>query len=718
VLIYLIFKLSEINFNFPIRGGVSRANFLGESSWDATISLFLFIISVFIFTLILHFVKYKSTALRTEDKQVEEKQVIVKNKNHLFVDYVVIFISAIFISPNLQSLSSLTQDWSANGKNWDVQNLATWDELYIYGYKHMVDFWYPYGNLIFTEAYPIAGRLLLWIFQVSFLVILTHLLRNIAGKKSTFLIIASNSIFIFIFQSDFWQIVRYGLPAVTAGLLVFYLFKSRYDQQNYLLVQLCLVIVPWIGGSIYVFLSTSIFIGIVIYLINILHKFRYRKKSIISTATKKLYDRNLLPFIVSWLIYFIYSFRTGQIKPEIDGLLNSSNVLEKSSYPMDLASNLIDRPGLFIIVFFAMISIFCISAIYLVSNRSSEEKIINYSVLLVVTTAGIGSLYKWSFRGDSKDLTSIAMVSILLFIATIINANSNSNINKSLNMHIKVFLIVTTILGLYLVRNEVPGRIKGFIDNLDIKVAQSLLSENQDLKNRQIFRSDFSEIANIYDLEKYLNDNDLLPFYSPTDFGYLHVLTKQKPYFYISAYDSSTDFENAKLIELLNKNRPKSLILDQFRLSFDGVHLSLRHPNLIKWLIANYSLKDTIGSYFIFTQNSNDYLNNLAGWTKLLGDTDLGNVPYFIKEDRSCFKNEACSNYLKVKLIKDGDFCFVSTQTGGNINTYFFPIRYKSDYAIIPFDKLWSVNEDSVVRSVSCANEYVLFRNNLGKRLF
>jgi len=101
-----------------------------------------------------------------------------------------------------------------------------------------------------------------------------------------------------------------------------------------------------------------------------------------------------------------------------------------------------------------------------------------------------------------------------------------------------------------------------------------------------------------------------------------------------------------------------------------------------------------------------------------MGITDLGNIPYFISEDRNCGAEEDCQVYLKIKLLKEDEFCNLTIETRGVKTKFFFPIKYDVDYALIPFSRLWSVSETSSISDISCSNQYVLFKNNLENRLF
>jgi hypothetical protein len=716
---YVLFRLSNIKFNFPIRGGISKANFHGESSWNTPVLLFTYIVFVISTVVVLLILKRRFSNTVIHDPHLNSK---IENLRYFY--FITIAISSVLIMPDIKSFSSLTANWSANGNNWDVQNLATWDELYIYGFLPMKDFWYPYGNLIFTEAFPSTGRLLLWIFQLSFIVISTFLISNIAIKNKILLVVSSQVVFVYLLQNDFWGIVRYGLPAITGGLIAFYLFNRGFKQSNYWIVQVALVFVPWVGGSIYVVLTTSCILGITLFIYNEVRIVLTDSRINGSDKIKKFYsiprliiNNNTTPFISSWLVYTIYAFSNGQLVSEWDGLRNSTNVLEKSSYPMSLAADFIDRPGLFSVVFFAMIIILAISLINFIFDKKRSSETMNFGVLFIVVFAGIGALYKWSFRGDLVDTRSIAIISILIFITIILNIfQIEFRLDKLRTIQYALIILVT--ITTFSLRQEVPTRIYNFVNNLNFATIDTISQEKEKLRIRQTKFSDFSEVPYIYSVRDFLNDNNLFPFYSPTDFGYLNALTKQKPYFYISSYDSSTKLDNLKLIKLLSENHPKAIIVNETKISFDSVHLNFRHPILLKWIIDNYELKTTIGNYFIFTQKFNSFDSNLPGWVKLMGITDLGNIPYFISEDRNCGAEEDCQVYLKIKLLKEDEFCNLTIETRGVKTKFFFPIKYDVDYALIPFSRLWSVSETSSISDISCSNQYVLFKNNLENRLF
>lgn len=86
------------------------------------------------------------------------------------------------------------------------------------------------------------------------------------------------------------------------------------------------------------------------------------------------------------------------------------------------------------------------------------------------------------------------------------------------------------------------------------------------------------------------------------------------------------------------------------------VYITLRHPLVIKWLVKNYQLRNSIGNYFIFAQNLNRFEDNLADWNRVFSEIDLGNIPYFIDEGKECRKGQDCGKYIKVKLIKEENF--------------------------------------------------------------
>jgi hypothetical protein len=163
---------------------------------------------------------------------------------------------------------------------------------------------------------------------------------------------------------------------------------------------------------------------------------------------------------------------------------------------------------------------------------------------------------------------------------------------------------------------------------------------------------------------------------------------------------------------------PKSIVIDARNLYFDSVHITLRHPLVIKWLVKNYQLRNSIGNYFIFAQNLNRFEDNLADWNRVFGEIDLGNIPYFIDEGKECRKGQDCGKYIKVKLLKEGEFCKFTLSNLNVESKFFFPIRYDSEFAIIPFSRLWSVGQISEFRGIDCAVEYESIDKDLYDKLF
>ena len=695
-----------VKLMIPINNGVSRANFFGQSSWDSTASLFIIIISIFLLTLILSLYK-NSRSFKSKDLEFEIEIKNVNRSRHWLS--LLLVLGAILIFPNIRGFAPQADQWIANGSNWDVQNLLTWDELYIMGYTPMKDFWYPYGNLIFTEAFPSFGRLVLWIFQLSFLILATLLVSNISSRKNILYPFITLFIFVILLQTDFWGIVRYGLPTAVSGILLFYFLNPKYRQNKFVITQAALVISPWVGGSIHLLLTVLSLIAVIF---SIIFHFRMNNTKF---SLKQYFNKNTIPFISSWGIYSLYSAEQGQLLNELLHQFNSTNILEKSSYPMDIAGSLLNRPGLFILAFFTMVVISAISLSRILMINNDLVAVKNYNVMFLVTISGFLAAYKWSFRGDLNDIRSIAVLAALLFLA-------NSQIDFKSRSRFQIYFFITMILISALVVSSavksLPNRLNNISANFKYSTIDILLNEKNRLKVRQKFNSDFSDVDNLENLYNYLKIENLLPFYSPTDVGYLNVISKQKPYYYISSYDSSTKYDNEIILNKLKQNMPKSIVIDARNLYFDSVHITLRHPLVIKWLVKNYQLRNSIGNYFIFAQNLDRFEDNLANWNRVFGEIDLGNIPYFIDEGKKCRKGQDCGKYIKVKLLKEGEFCKF---TLSNLNVeakFFFPIRYDSEFAIIPFSRLWSVGQISEFRGIDCAVEYESIDKDLYDKLF
>jgi hypothetical protein len=706
IFIVTIMVSKYVKLKIPIMNGVSRANFIGQSSWDSTASLFVIIFSVYSVTLI--FSLYRNTR-RLEVKDSYLEMQIERNTKSKHLLTLILVVGAILIFPNIRGFAPQADRWIANGANWDVQNLLTWDELYIMGYTPMKDFWYPYGNLIFTEAFPSFGRLVLWIFQFSFLVLATFLVSNISNKKNVVYPVVTLFIFVFLFQTDFWGIVRYGLPTVVSGMLLYYFLNPKYKQNNFVIVQVALTVSPWIGGSVHLLLTVLCIIAI---FISQIYQFRIHESKFF---IHRFINRNTIPFISSWGIYTLYSAKQGQLSKELLHQFNSTSILEKNAYPMDIVGSFLSKPGLFTLIFLTMVIISAISLSRILVINSDLVELRNYCVMFLVTISGFLAAYKWSFRGDLNDIRSIAALSALLYIS---NGKIEFNTKSRLRIYnlVSIFLIGAILLGS--IAKIFPTRIKNFSANLNVSTIEILKSENNRLKERQNYNSDFTQVDNLDNLYSYLKQNNLLPFYSPTDIGYLNVISKQKPYYYISSYDSSTKYDNEVLLDKLKSEIPKTIIIDVRSLYFDSIHLTLRHPLVIKWIVNNYQFHQTIGNYNIFTQNLNKSDGNLQGWNSLFGEIDLGNIPYYVSEGEECAKELECDRYIKVKLLKKGEFCKFTILNSDLESRFFFPIRYDSEFAIIPFSRLWPVDKLSKIKEISCAEKYELIDKELYDKLF
>ena len=548
----------------------------------------------------------------------------------------------------------------------------------------------------------------MWIFQLSFLVLATLLVSNISSRKNILYPFITLFIFVLLLQTDFWGIVRYGLPTAVSGILLFYFLNPKYRQNKFVITQAALVISPWVGGSIHLLLTVLSFIAVIF---SIIFHFRINNTKF---SLKQYFNKNTIPFISSWGIYSLYSATQGQLLNEILHQFNSTNILEKSSYPMDIAGSLLNRPGLFILAFFTMVVISAISLSRILMINNDLVAVKNYNVMFLVTISGFLAAYKWSFRGDLNDIRSIVVLAALLFLA-------NSQIDFKSISRFQIYFFITMILVSALVVSSavksLPNRLNNISANFKYSTIDILLNEKNRLKERQKFYSDFSDVDNLENLYNYLKIENLLPFYSPTDVGYLNVISKQKPYYYISSYDSSTKYDNEIILNKLKQNMPKSIVIDARNLYFDSVHITLRHPLVIKWLVKNYQLRNSIGNYFIFAQNLDRFEVNLADWNRVFGEIDLGNIPYFIDEGENCTSGDECLIYIRVVLEKKGDFCKLVINDKEMEFKFFFPIKYSSNSALIPLGRLWPIGDNSRIKQISCAKETKYFKTFVGDKL-
>ena len=98
-------------------------------------------------------------------------------------------IPVLYASIRLPAADQITTSLTAplSPQSWDEANLRTWDHLFATGLRPMIDFWYPYGNLIYLRA-GVLGAVLEWMGESLCLVAFSSVLWRLSRRRTPVLI--------------------------------------------------------------------------------------------------------------------------------------------------------------------------------------------------------------------------------------------------------------------------------------------------------------------------------------------------------------------------------------------------------------------------------------------------------------------------------------------------------------------------------------------------
>ena len=528
-----------------------------------------------------------------------------------FAVFLVPFVYACIRLPSAKGVSaSLSAPLSP--QSWDEANLRTWDHLFAVGLRPMVDFWYPYGNLIYLRA-GVVGACLEWLGETLCLVAFSYCLWQFAHRTCP--VIIGTSAIAALDMQFFTGGLRYLFPLAAAGLFA---VTRRNSGQARWLGLAGVAVAPFIAVDVGVYTLAAAASAIVVDELYVrgLGGSRTRQRLLADGATITL----------SWAAFVAVSAVRGGLSPSLALVLDQRSTSAYVGSITSVATSIRATPRIILYAFpFAAI------ALGLYGSIRRRGRTLNLSWIPITTCLGVYAVLLLAKHLIRPGLDgSLAMVCAAV-IAIAIAAGWNTARSTA------SALAAGALLGGLCIQAQASDHLALWRTDLAHAPARAvdlLGAATWNRANTVIFHaalsphqmSGLSDETAVADRVMALSPGGRM--FVLGDSQYLYPLTGKRPYWIISMWDASPLREQRHVLRELESEPPDVVVVDRRDGSFDGVPSVLRVPLLYQWAAQHYALNTSIGPYDVLTRIAPGQSPAWQYWQSALGTTiDLGRLP-------------------------------------------------------------------------------------------
>ena len=185
-----------------------------------------------------------------------------------------------------------------------------------------------------------------------------------------------------------------------------------------------------------------------------------------------------------------------------------------------------------------------------------------------------------------------------------------------------------------------------------------------------------------------------LSIFTLTDAPILYVLTAQPAVWMSNMYNASPVYEQRRVVDWLEEDRPDFVVFEADQLQFDGVPTAVRVPLIVGAVVAHYVPDRQIARFEVLRRRTPSEPMAIDYWREKLGATlNLGRVPAEIDVAGrvACGGSRNCDEYVTVDLPPPAD----AGQAGMlqfNVGRPFevrFDLEPGRGHYVIPVGRLW-----------------------------
>ncbi len=559
--------------------------------------------------------------------------------------------------PDLNGILKQASHSSFQPIDWDSQYSILWDYLVHMGSLPFRDFWYPYaGFFVQGLAFPIGGLAICFqrVFTLWFLYLGLRYVVVLPRRGALLLFLV---ILFPLWLGEFPGWFRYLLAIDVVLLYVALQDSNRIDRRKRIAFALV------VGFAFFLEPSQLLYAGVGMLIhslwsvwakLEFKGSLRATKAQLFSLVRRRVIDTGipLLAGILPVLVFFA-------VKGMLAGFINFHMSLSAQSTYGALPAPVKDwtQPALQFDTMFMMV--FFVMTLSLYAWFRNEGQRDTASIALFVTSfAGFMIIQKHITRPPILHQVEVyPYVCVLLYSLAVWPRRTKAQ-------SIVVALFVGFVTGVVTYRGLVPSLYQPVMN------APATLSGNYDVLfhrkeeirvmnatkfERARFSSFGAENAVIEALRSEFGWNPQQQVFVPGDDPVFYMLLGTSTPYVASTYNGSPITEQQHVLQWLHDRRPRFVIWNPSKSSFDTVPHLVRLPLLYQYVVENYLPVKTIAPYQILIANEAHAEANAAYWRQQLGThLDFGHIPRLTKmsDYRNCSANDAahCQTILFVRF--------------------------------------------------------------------
>lgn len=522
------------------------------------------------------------------------------------------------LTPDLRGIVDGTIS-TQHPSGWDVENLTAWTSFSAQGLVPMRDFWYPYGNWDIFTASLLTGPVLYAAFQFLLLGAFWWIFWVVSGRR----LVASSlaTLGLLFAQPTVGEFPRYGLAVGVA--LAYTCIDPDGDSRRALVARGVFAGL----AALALFLDPVLFLyaGAGIALLLVVDAIRGRKRGFGWWGRRLTADFAVPAAAV--LLWIVFSALRGQLGGMVELYTSLSASAAYSALPTDLTRGI--RSSLALDVLIVWVPAFLVAiGVFVRLARGQFMRHGLASRLIVLGAVGEVLLHKHAVRLFPIQMLLVPVVAAILLLLWANARDPSSNLVGALTG--LAFAVAVALPGPALARDGIEALPERVFDAFDL-----VLTDRDDVRRANAARfapSRFAgypqELALAGALAPQLARRSDRNLFVLGDAPVLYVLLDQRPPWNITVYDTSPLESQRRAIDWLEEYRPRFVVVDRLETTFDGVPHQVRIPLVYRYVVENYVLDRSVGTFDVLRLRLPAEPVGHKYWASALTtELDLGHVP-------------------------------------------------------------------------------------------
>jgi hypothetical protein len=534
------------------------------------------------------------------------------------VAVVVVAIAAVgYFAPDLSSVLHYATTWTYP-PGWDAENILAWNEFSGRGLVPMKDFWYPYGNFWLFHAAMLKGVIALAIYQLVLFAGFWWVFWVVAGRR---LVPASAAALgLLAAQPIVYEFARYGL-----GLLIALAYACIDPHARRIREEPRLVFAALTTLGLF---FDPVLVGYAAFGVAALLAVDLAKEWRLGAGwwARRLAADFALP-VVGLILVAVVLLARGQLAAFVDLYTSLGLHAVYSAEPTVMMAGLRTAFDLTTMVAWIPAVLFSVGLfIRLVSDRGSSGYMLG-SGLIVIGAVALPLLLKHSLRTIAPQLLLFPVVATILLLLW-----GSLRPSRWYAVGALSGLATAALIGFggpeHVVDRvrELPGRVYD-----DARIVLTDREARDQARAARFADARFAAYPEEMKVASALRERprprDDTDVYVLGDAPVIYSLLRQRPPWQIVLYDASPLDEQRRVVEWIEEERPRYVVLDRVNSVFDGVPQSIRTPLIFQHVIEHYAFAFRLGAYDVLVRSDKVDPNERYWPAALAGEINLGSIP-------------------------------------------------------------------------------------------